>query len=106
MYACHRYPCIYCGPPTRYDFNRVEEDDEDQAYNIMDNLKAAVANKCIAFPPALMILLQPLLSICSCTYHDGILRQSSGLPQRQHRQLPAPLRSFMHLPGCGRHLLH
>lgn len=43
--ACCRYPCIYCGPNTRYDFERVEEDNEDEAYNIMDNLKAAVANK-------------------------------------------------------------
>ena len=50
MRVCHRYPCIYCGPPTRYDFERVEEDNEDQAYNIMDNLKAAVANKCAAAP--------------------------------------------------------
>ena len=40
-----RYPCVYCGPNTRYDFQRVEEDNEDEAYNIMDNLKAAVANK-------------------------------------------------------------
>ncbi len=43
--GCCRYPCVYCGPNTRYDFQRVEEDNEDEAYNIMDNLKAAVANK-------------------------------------------------------------
>ncbi len=48
--ACSRYPCIYCGPNTRYDFQRVEEDNEDEAYNIMDNLKAAVANKRVLCP--------------------------------------------------------
>ena len=41
-----RYPCIYCGPFTRYDFEKVENDNEEEAYHILDNLKAAVANKC------------------------------------------------------------
>lgn len=41
-----RYPCIYCGPPTKYDFEKVEQDNEDEAYMLMDNFKAAVANKC------------------------------------------------------------
>lgn len=41
-----RYPCIYCGPTTKYDFEKVEQDNEEEAYHLMDNFKAAVANKC------------------------------------------------------------
>lgn len=40
-----RYPCIYCGPTTKYDFEKVEQDNEEEAYHLMDNFKAAVANK-------------------------------------------------------------
>jgi hypothetical protein len=42
----HRYPCIYCGPTTKYDFDKVEQDNEEEAYHLMDNFKAALANKC------------------------------------------------------------
>lgn len=41
-----RYPCIYCGPTTKYDFDKVEQDNEEEAYHLMDNFKAALANKC------------------------------------------------------------
>ncbi len=44
-----RYPCIYCGPATKYDFEKVEQDNEEEAYHLMDNFKAAVANKCARF---------------------------------------------------------
>jgi hypothetical protein len=40
------YPCIYCGPPSKYDFTLEEPDDELDAYSILDNFKAAMANKC------------------------------------------------------------
>jgi len=40
-----RYPCIYCGPSTEYDFELIDEDKEEEAYAIMDNFKAAYANK-------------------------------------------------------------
>lgn len=45
-----RYPCIYCGPSPEYDGFIIEDDDETEAYNIMDNFKAAYANKCAHGP--------------------------------------------------------
>ena len=44
--ALRRYPCIYCGPSPEYDAFIIEDDNEDEAYCIMDNFKAAYANKC------------------------------------------------------------
>ena len=41
------YPCVYCGPPSKYDFTMDEQDDELEAYNVLDNFKAAMANKCV-----------------------------------------------------------
>lgn len=38
------YLCFYCGPHSRYDFNPYQEDDEQQAMQIQENLKMAVAN--------------------------------------------------------------
>lgn len=46
MFGVCRYPCIYCGPTTKYDFDKVEQDNEEEAYHLMDNFKAALANKC------------------------------------------------------------
>ncbi|EIE23859.1 hypothetical protein COCSUDRAFT_62390 [Coccomyxa subellipsoidea C-169] len=43
--AWDTYPCIYCGPTTKYDFDKVEQDNEEEAYHLMDNFKAALANK-------------------------------------------------------------
>ena len=43
-----RYPCIYCGPPSKYDYTMDEPDDELEAYTVLDNFKAAMANKCAA----------------------------------------------------------
>lgn len=46
--CCHisrRYPCVYCGPSPEYDGFIIEDDQEDEAYCIMDNFKAAYANK-------------------------------------------------------------
>ena len=42
------YPCIYCGPASKYDFTMDEPDDELEAYTVLDNFKAAMANKCAA----------------------------------------------------------
>eukprot|EP00884_Botryococcus_braunii_P018435 jgi/Botrbrau1/5275/Bobra.0172s0130.1 len=40
------YMCIHCGPPGPSDF-RVIPDTDREAYNIMDNLKAAIAGKMV-----------------------------------------------------------
>ncbi|KAK9818138.1 hypothetical protein WJX72_007707 [[Myrmecia] bisecta] len=39
------YPCIHCGPLTQYDFEDTVADDEGDAYSIMDNFQAALANR-------------------------------------------------------------
>lgn len=54
------YPCIYCGPFTKYDHEKVEEDNEDEAYKILDNLKAAVANKCACSGPSALTSNPPV----------------------------------------------
>jgi hypothetical protein len=43
--ALRSYPCIYCGPPSPMDFNFRVQDEIADAYSIMDNFKAALANK-------------------------------------------------------------
>jgi len=40
-----QYPCYHCGPYALNDFDYEKEDSEDEAWNIMENLNAAMANK-------------------------------------------------------------
>lgn len=40
-----QYPCYYCGPYALNDFDYEKEDTEEEAWNIMENLNAAIANK-------------------------------------------------------------
>eukprot|EP00210_Caulerpa_lentillifera_P009485 g9045.t1 len=40
-----QYPCYHCGSYALNDFDYDREDTEEEAWNIMDNLNAAVANK-------------------------------------------------------------
>ena len=43
--CCCSYECVRCGERSRFD-NKFEADDNiDEAYMVMDNLKAALANK-------------------------------------------------------------
>ena len=44
--ACS-YPCIYCGPPGFSDMSYNETDNMLEAYNIMDNFKVALTNRCV-----------------------------------------------------------
>ncbi len=39
------YECIRCGDKSRFDTSFEADDDENEAYAVMDNLKAAMANK-------------------------------------------------------------
>lgn len=39
------YTCIRCGDNSRFDTVFEAPDDEDEAYQVMNNLKAAMANK-------------------------------------------------------------
>ena len=39
------YECIHCGDNSRFDTSFEADDDENEAYAVMDNLKAAMANK-------------------------------------------------------------
>eukprot|EP00210_Caulerpa_lentillifera_P009130 g8704.t1 len=43
--AAIQYPCYICGPYALNDFDYDREDSEDEAWNIMENLNAAIANK-------------------------------------------------------------
>ncbi|KAK9845375.1 hypothetical protein WJX81_004805 [Elliptochloris bilobata] len=36
------YPCIYCGPETKYDFRMVEQDIESEAYSVMDSFQGCL----------------------------------------------------------------
>ena len=40
-----RYECYHCGPYALNDFDYDKEGDDEEAWNIMDNLKAAMANQ-------------------------------------------------------------
>ena len=40
------YPCVYCGPPSKYDFSFEVADEDMEAYDIMDNFKVALAARC------------------------------------------------------------
>ena len=42
---CCSYECIRCGDKSRFDTSFEAADDESEAYAVMDNLKAAMANK-------------------------------------------------------------
>lgn len=48
------YECIRCGVKSRFDVKFEADDDESEAYAVMDNLKAAMANKMV--PRSLGIL--------------------------------------------------
>lgn len=39
------FPCVYCGPPTKYDFDTKAQDDEGEAIMIHENMKCALANR-------------------------------------------------------------
>ena len=43
--CCCSYECIRCGDKSRFDVKFEADDDENEAYAVMDNLKAAMANK-------------------------------------------------------------
>lgn len=43
--CAYSYQCPHCGPPTVYDEMEDVEDDLDEAYNVMDNMKDAFAGK-------------------------------------------------------------
>lgn len=43
--CCCSYECIRCGVKSRFDVKFEADDDESEAYAVMDNLKAAMANK-------------------------------------------------------------
>jgi len=40
-----RYECYHCGPYGLNDFDYDKEEEDDEAWNLMDNLKAAMANR-------------------------------------------------------------
>lgn len=44
------YECIRCGDKSRFDTSFEADDNEDEAYSVMDNLKAAMANKMVPRP--------------------------------------------------------
>ncbi|DBA92440.1 hypothetical protein WJX77_000486 [Trebouxia sp. C0004] len=44
------YECIRCGDKSRFDVSFAADDDENEAYAVMDNLKAAMANKMVPRP--------------------------------------------------------
>jgi len=44
------YECIRCGDKSRFDTSFEAADDESEAYAVMDNLKAAMANRMVPRP--------------------------------------------------------
>ena len=77
------YPCIYCGPPSKYDFTLEEPDDELDAYSILDNFKAAMANKCVAHVSLVYSCSEYLMAGCLCKAICRFLLSSTCMsPQR------------------------
>ena len=64
---------MYCGPSPEYDAFIIEEDDETEAYNIMDNFKAAYANKCAHGPgSAVFQMFVVFKDACSASSLKGL----------------------------------
>ncbi|CAL5227290.1 g10225 [Coccomyxa viridis] len=93
------YPCVYCGPNTRYDFQRVEEDNEDEAYNIMDNLKAAVANKRRPFPSP---ILAGTIPCPECGGNPLIRRHTPNWARLTQTEEPFDIRAGLRMAAVSR----
>lgn len=45
VFSLCRYQCIHCGPMTVYDLFDEVEDNEDESFDLMDNMKDAYAGR-------------------------------------------------------------
>ena len=100
----NRTQCIHCGPLVVYDLVKEADDDEDEALDIMDNMKDAFAGR---YAPALHRHMLPSCvgGDCNAAFahtHTHLATPAgcdrSGCPSWLGR-CPAPSASTS--PGCG-----
>lgn len=76
------YPCFACGPPTAYDADPDQEDDLDENYQIMDNMKFAASNRKVPlpFPPTAGTVMCPdCKGAAICQRHTPNLERMFGM---------------------------